>query len=226
MKKGMYMRAAARVPFRPRRRIGAIVVVVGLLVLGGLTAAQACPEDDDGDGVCNSLDNCPAIANADQADLDGDTDGDVCDDADAELNPTKLTLKRDASATNDSSSIKGKGDFFTAPPVDVLSAAAGITIHVRDSLHTDFTHAFAPADCSEGNGKILCISSDGTFKLTIRALKPTPQVNKFVFTLKRVGLTGPFNWPVSVTLSNGAIDRAGDITDCRVTNTALVCREF
>ncbi len=134
--------------------------------------------------------------------------------------------KRDASATNDSSSIKGKGDFFTSPPGDTLTAAAGITLHVKDSLHTDFTHAFAPGDCTEGNGKILCISADKTFKLTIRALKPTPQVWKYVFTLKRVGLTGPFNWPVTVTMTNGAIDRAGDIVDCRVTNTALVCREF
>lgn len=221
------MHAAAHHSARPYRRPRWLVAfVVGLLLLGGLTAAHACPEDDDGDGVCNGLDNCPAIANADQADLDGDTLGDVCDDDDAELNPTKLTLKRDASATNDSSSIKGKGDFFTAPPVDVLTAANGITLHVKDSLHTDFTHAFAPGDCTEGNGKILCISADKTFKLTIRALKPTPQVWKYVFTLKRVGLTGPFNWPVTVTMTNGAIDRAGDIVDCRVTNTALVCREF
>lgn len=214
MKKGMYMRAAR------------IAAVAALLVLGGLTAVHACPADDDGDGVCNALDNCPALANADQSDLDGDTAGDVCDDADVELNTTKLTLKRDASSTNDSSSIKGKGDFFTSPPVDTLTAAAGIALRVRDSLHTDVTYAFTPAECREGNGKILCISTDKTLKLTIRALKPTPQVHKFVFTMKRVGLPGPFNWPVTVTMTNGAIDRAGDVIDCRVTNTALVCREF
>jgi hypothetical protein len=199
--------------------------MAGAVLFGGLTA-HACPDDDDGDGVCNADDNCPAVANADQADLDGDTLGDVCDDADAELNTTKLTLKRDASATNDSSSIKGKGDFFTSPPVDTLSAANGITLRVRDSLHTDFTYAFSAAQCTEGGGKILCISDDKKLKLTIRALKPTPQVFKFVFTMKRIGLTGPFNWPVTVTMTNGAVDRAGDIVDCRVTNTALVCREF
>jgi hypothetical protein len=220
------MHVAVRFPSRWRRLAGATVVMAGVLLLGGLTAAHACPEDDDADGVCNALDNCPGIANADQADLDGDAVGDVCDDDDAELNQTKLTLKRDASTTNDSSSIKGKGDFFTTPPVDTLSAAAGITLHVKDSLHTDFMHAFTPAECHEGGGKILCIGSDKTFKLTIRALKPTPQVFRYVFTLKRVALSGPFNWPVTVTMTNGAIDRAGDIVDCRVTNTALVCREF
>ena len=36
--------------------------------------------DTDSDGVGDNGDNCPAISNADQANLDGDTFGDVCDD--------------------------------------------------------------------------------------------------------------------------------------------------
>jgi subtilisin-like proprotein convertase family protein len=35
--------------------------------------------DIDGDGICDLVDNCPAIANADQANADGDGFGDVCD---------------------------------------------------------------------------------------------------------------------------------------------------
>ncbi len=35
--------------------------------------------DADGDGVPDGLDNCPQVANADQADSDGDAIGDVCD---------------------------------------------------------------------------------------------------------------------------------------------------
>ncbi|MDD9889533.1 MAG: thrombospondin type 3 repeat-containing protein [Gammaproteobacteria bacterium] len=35
--------------------------------------------DSDGDGVEDIADNCPAIANPDQADLDGDSIGDACD---------------------------------------------------------------------------------------------------------------------------------------------------
>ncbi len=38
--------------------------------------------DLDADGIANELDNCPAIANADQADFDGDGAGDACDDDD------------------------------------------------------------------------------------------------------------------------------------------------
>ncbi|WP_179344418.1 thrombospondin type 3 repeat-containing protein [Winogradskyella ursingii] len=48
------------------------------------------PEEDiDNDGLPNDADNCPEIANADQADLDGDGIGDVCDpdiDGDGILN--------------------------------------------------------------------------------------------------------------------------------------------
>jgi hypothetical protein len=38
----------------------------------------AC-HDDDGDDIASSLDNCPGVANADQADGDGDGVGDVCE---------------------------------------------------------------------------------------------------------------------------------------------------
>lgn len=37
-------------------------------------------DDQDNDGIATSVDNCPMVANTDQADLDGDTLGDVCDD--------------------------------------------------------------------------------------------------------------------------------------------------
>jgi clumping factor A len=40
----------------------------------------ACALDTDGDGIVDPMDNCPAVANADQLDTDGDTLGDACDD--------------------------------------------------------------------------------------------------------------------------------------------------
>lgn len=49
--------------------------------------------DSDGDGIADEYDNCPRISNLDQADMDGDTIGDVCDcdrDGDGYLNHEDL----------------------------------------------------------------------------------------------------------------------------------------
>ena len=50
--------------------------------LDGDGIPDAIDPDDDGDGVDDGDDNCPILANADQADVDGDGVGDVCDDDD------------------------------------------------------------------------------------------------------------------------------------------------
>ncbi|MFO7698076.1 MAG: choice-of-anchor Q domain-containing protein [Anaerolineae bacterium] len=48
----------------------------------GAYELEAAAADTDGDGVVDDVDNCPLIANADQADGDSDGIGDVCDDSD------------------------------------------------------------------------------------------------------------------------------------------------
>ncbi|MEO8701508.1 MAG: thrombospondin type 3 repeat-containing protein [Kofleriaceae bacterium] len=50
--------------------------------LNQLADAPVFPDDSDSDGVTDSADNCPNDSNADQADADGDGQGDVCDDDD------------------------------------------------------------------------------------------------------------------------------------------------
>ena len=53
-----------------------------------VTASAMSVTDSDSDGVVDAADNCPLTANADQADLDGDGIGDVCDpliDSDGDL---------------------------------------------------------------------------------------------------------------------------------------------
>ena len=36
--------------------------------------------DSDGDGVANAADNCPEVVNSQQNDMNGDGEGDACDD--------------------------------------------------------------------------------------------------------------------------------------------------
>lgn len=57
----------------------------------GSLSSTACtkPLDSDGDGVPDSVDNCPHLANPDQKDTDGDGVGDACDNCPNVSNPTQ-----------------------------------------------------------------------------------------------------------------------------------------
>jgi len=57
----------------------------------------AAGEDDDADGVCVPLDNCPDDPNAGQSDADGDGDGDACDNCPEEPNPDQLDADSDGA---------------------------------------------------------------------------------------------------------------------------------
>ena len=56
---------------------------------------DVCDGDDDGDGLADGVDNCPLIANSDQANADSDSAGDVCDtDDDGDGVRMALTIAR------------------------------------------------------------------------------------------------------------------------------------
>jgi len=52
-------------------------------------------QDADGDGVLDNDDNCPALANSDQADSDGDNIGDICDNCPQTANTDQLNSDSD-----------------------------------------------------------------------------------------------------------------------------------
>ncbi len=107
--------------------------------------------DNDGDGLPNDSDNCPDIANADQADMDSDGIGDVCDDdmdGDGVLNVDDNCPE---TANADQADADGDGfgdlcdiecDFFTSidTPIDISATEGGTytaIINIQDDLPID-----------------------------------------------------------------------------------------
>ena len=54
-----------------------------------------CIDDDDGDLLCNDIDNCPVDYNPNQEDFDGDGEGDACDNCPLIFNPEQLDIDDD-----------------------------------------------------------------------------------------------------------------------------------
>jgi Ca2+-binding RTX toxin-like protein len=94
------------------------------------------PPDRDGDGVADATDNCPNVANADQADSDGDGLGTVCDPLEPPLlKPGRCANVQRGTAADDSLVGTSAGDrliglggadaLFGAGGADCLSGGSG-----------------------------------------------------------------------------------------------------
>lgn len=193
--------------------------------------------DTDGDGVCDAEDNCPAVANAGQLDLDGDHAGDVCDADDRALNLVVVKVMRNVSKTpsKQNGRIFLKGDFLTLGEAP-FSASSGFLVRVQDGPGAsllDTTFSWSAGDCqTNSSGVIKCKSPDKRVQGVFNPIKGFPgAAYRFIMKMSRLGLPGPFAEPVTVTIVNQpatlveGIDRVGVILDCRQVNSGIVCRE-
>lgn len=78
--------------------------------LARFTSGGGGAPDADGDGVPDSSDNCPAVANPGQQDGDGDGDGDACDNCPTVANPSQVDTDGDGTGDACESSDDADGD--------------------------------------------------------------------------------------------------------------------
>lgn len=218
--------------FRILRGRAALAALLAGVLLAAVPAA-ACITDaecDDGD-VCTGVETCVTGAcqpGTPLPDLDQDGDCDVSDPADAILTITKIRLRRNSASQGDKSSIKSNGFFVTAPPADAFDPSAGFTVRIVDGIGLDLTRSFAAVDCRAAGTKTKCKTPDRSLQAIWKPLLDTPEVMQFTLVLKRLGLAGPFNGPIQLTITQAgtSIDRHGVVTDCILKITGLACRQF
>ncbi len=147
-------------------------LALGELILGqsvcGVTAALVPHPDADGDGVEDVLDNCPDVANPDQADADGDGTGDACD--------TEADLSVEVTDSPDPVATRGTLTYTVGVTNNGPSPATGVTVFTTLSKGTRFVSADG-ATCTRTRGRnagLSCdlgeIASGDTETITITAL--------------------------------------------------------
>jgi PKD repeat protein len=152
--------------------------------------------DSDGDGVADATDNCPLVANADQADTDHDGAGDACDTPN--IAPV-VTVGPDAAITAGSTFTR-TGSFTD---MDSTSWTANVSYGDGSGIQTlglnadktfQFSHLYAAVgiytvrvNVTDNKGG----SGMGTFKLTVTAAQVGVQVS-IVPDYLNIGKTGYF----------------------------------
>lgn len=182
--------------------------------------------DTDGDGVCDGEDNCPESANVDQADADDDGIGNVCDDADAELEIRRARVRGGKAGKGE---ILAKGELTVAPDAP-FDPVLGVEVQVVDTLSLDRTIAFAPGDCAAlRSGRVICKTPDGRSTARFTPLKAKPGQVRFDLRFQGETLTEPFAPALLLRITTDpanaplGIDRVGSLDTCRVTTKSLLC---
>lgn len=187
--------------------------------------------DTDGDGRCDSDDNCPATPNPDQRDLDGDGTGDACDSADVGGLSVRLLVLRARQPGRGRVSVRG--ELFATPTPTLVSDLddAGVNVIVESLGGHIATVSFMGHECTVSRGRIVvCKGAGGVGRLTLR-----PGSARSFFRLRISGARLTFvpptaaDAPLAVRLQTRAdlVDRRDEIGDCseRLRGKLLRCRQ-
>lgn len=122
--------------------------------------------DADGDGVPDETDNCPLVANADQADSDGDGIGDACDNSAPQASDSIFTTNEDAPVSGQTVAADAEND-----PLDfslVSGPANGNLV-----FNVDGTFTYTPAQNYNGADSFTFKANDGEFDSNIATVTIT-----------------------------------------------------
>jgi hypothetical protein len=177
--------------------------------------------DMDDDGVSDDIDDCMDVPNPDQADLDEDGTGDVCDPEDAAIEVERVSIKaKPAGAAG-----TGRGVVVPAAPGDTIDASTGMMLEITDTNGVGVGYDFAVEECSESNGRIRCLSGDRSARLALLPLAKTPGALRWVFKVRSSTLAAGLTPPLSVRLAHGVgIDRVGGQASCKSSTNGVSCR--
>ncbi len=188
-----------------------------------LASTPPTPTDTDKDGVADTTDNCPAVANANQANYDGDSQGDACDsddDNDGILDTAEKSgcqFNSSTSCGTDAGSGGGSGDGTTEAPTLTLTASPS-TVAANDKAVITWSTTRAKKCTASGDWS-------GT-KETRGSFRETFRTNE-TFTLTCTGTGGTITKSVTVTVKATGEEISGgeskpttpDISTARVVAT-------
>ena len=121
-----------------------------------LMAFAANVNDDDGDGLIGQFDNCPSVANADQANFDADGFGDACD---ADDDNDTVADANDAYALNGAKSDLDAG-------ISAEGCASFLANAVAAKVDATGMSQAQLAAVANGSGHIAAAGIGGTFSMT------------------------------------------------------------
>lgn len=146
------------------------------------------PVDTDGDGIADSADNCPTVANADQANHDGDSLGDACDTN--SYAPELGSGAADASG-NEGDTLTASGFFTDQDGNGTLTLSVGSSDAGTFTDHGDGTWSWSLPTTDNGSGNVTVTASDGEHTSAVDAFSwSAANVAPTLSTLTLGGATG------------------------------------